>query len=52
MPQMPTTWLLRSEGMFVPVSGGTDGTLVNTDSIAANAKAVELFSYVLPDERR
>ena len=36
---------LRSEGMFVPVSGGTDGTLAFGDTIAADAKAVELFSY-------
>ena len=39
---------LRSEGMFVPVSGGTAGTLAATDSVAANAKAVEVFSYVPP----
>ena len=39
---------LRSEGMFVPVSGGTAGTLAATDSVAAEAKAVEVFSYVIP----
>ena len=39
---------LRSEGMFVPVSGGTAGTLAATDSVAAGAKAVEVFSYVPP----
>ncbi len=41
---------LRSEGMFVPVSGGADGTLVNTDTIAADAEAVEVFSYVVPSD--
>ena len=39
---------LRSEGMFVPVSGGTAGTLAATDSVAADAEAVEVFSYVPP----
>ena len=39
---------LRSEGMFVPVSGGTAGTLAATDSVAANAEAMEVFSYVPP----
>jgi len=39
---------LRSEGMFVPVSGGTAGTLAAADSVAADAKAVEVFSYVPP----
>ena len=41
---------LRSEGMFYPVSGGSDGTLVNTDSVATGAKSVELFSYVDPND--
>ena len=39
---------LRSEGMFVPVSGGTAGTLAATDSVADDAEAVEVFSYVPP----
>lgn len=39
---------LRSEGMFVPVSDGTAGTLAAADSVAADAKAVEVFSYVPP----
>ena len=39
---------LRSEGMFYPVSGGTAGTLANTDTIAAGAEAVAVFSYVPP----
>ena len=39
---------LRSEGMFVPVSGGTAGTLAATDEVAANAEPAEVFSYVPP----
>ena len=39
---------LRSEGMFYPA--GDDDTLVNTDSVAANAKPVEVFSYVDPTD--
>lgn len=39
---------LRSEGMFYPVSGGTAGTLAHTDSIAADSKPMEVFSYVPP----
>lgn len=39
---------LRSEGMFVPVSGGTAGMLAAADSVAADAKPVEVFSYVPP----
>ncbi len=41
---------LRSEGMFVPVTAATPGTLAATDSVAADAKPVELFSYVIPSD--
>ena len=36
---------LRSVGTFYPVSGGTAGTLAATDSVAEDAKPVEVFSY-------
>ena len=39
---------LRSEGMFVPVTAATAGTLAATDEVAANAEPVEVFSYVPP----
>ena len=41
--------ILRSLGMFVPVSGGTAGTLAPTDSVADDAEPVEVFVYTYTD---
>ncbi len=39
---------LRSEGMFVPVTPTTAGTLVFGDEVADDAEAVAVYSYVPP----
>ena len=49
LPADANNTAVRSLGMFVPVTPGDAGTLVHTDSVAANAEPTEVFVYTYTD---